>query len=91
MSVACAQLPEAERLLDAITAEFGSEAAYHKAQTKRRKAKIAAAAGMTPEQMETQPMSPEELVASAEDFLRSCQVAGGEEGSQRLIEKLNSE
>ena len=38
---------------------------------------------------QTEPMTPEELVASCEAFLSSCQVSGGEEGRQRLVEKLN--
>lgn len=76
-------------MLDAIAAEFGSEAAYHKAMTRKRKQAKAAAAGLTVEAMETQPMTPEELVSSAEAFLMACQVGGGEEGKQRLVEKLN--
>ena len=88
-TVCSTQLPEAERLLDSIAAEFGSEAAYHKAMTRKRKQAVAAAAGLTVEAMETQPMTPEELVSSAEAFLYSCQVGGDEEGKQRLVEKLN--
>ena len=57
--------------------------------TKKRKQAVAAAAGLSVEAMDTQPMTPEELVSSAEAFLMSCQVGGSEEGRQRLVEKLN--
>eukprot|EP01051_Picozoa_sp_SAG22_P001913 SAG22_NODE_80_length_21788_cov_9.742542_2_plen_1130_part_00 len=68
-------LPQAERLLDAIVKECGSDQAFHKAVTAKRKAVAERASnGVGGEDAPAwnTPMTPEELVASAEAFLRKC-------------------
>lgn len=64
---------EAEKLLNSIITEFGSEKEYQRAMTKRRKT-IAANSAVDGQDPNTslEAMTPEELVVSAENFLRSC-------------------
>jgi hypothetical protein len=65
---------EAKALLDSVVKEFGSDTAFHQHVTRKRKAqgeaKVRQAGGET--QPWNTPMTPEELVASAERFLRDC-------------------
>jgi hypothetical protein len=90
----CAQcwVVEAERVLDSVIKEFRTESAYFKAVTRRRKA-AAVGCGEGVE-MASEAMTPEQLVASAEAFLRSCLLSGGGGGgggigsADQLVERL---
>ena len=82
-------LLEAEKLLDSVVKEFGSESGFLKASTRRRKAQAAAETGRVDGAGPTMaPMTAEELVQSAEAFLRDCIVSGGAEATDALVQRL---
>lgn len=80
---------QAERLLDAIIKEHGTDTAFHKSVTAKRKAVAVQPPSCRPEDALAwnAPMSPEELVESAEAFLRKCLACTADPEADTLANK----